>query len=114
MEYFQDAYSKLEGVETKYRELARNRIASEQMQSKYIGIAIIAQMMRDFPVKDEVGSTDLTIDKVTQRLINEGLSIGISEGSVLDKIRQVGHEIGVLIIRKHALEDKNLYIRASN
>ena len=110
MVYFKEAYAKLDGVESKYRELSQEHPLSGRLQLKNKSLAIIAQMMKEFPPKDESGLTGLTLESVIQRLNQDGVNDGTAIDTVWYKIRQVGFEIGVEMSRR----GKNLYIQEIN
>ena len=110
MVYLKEAYDKLDGVESKYRELSQEPSLSRRLQLKNKSLAIIAQMMKEFPPKDESGLIDLTLESVIQRLNQDGVNDGTAIDTVWYKIKQVGFEIGVEMSRR----GKNLYIQEIN
>ncbi len=112
MVYLKEAYDKLDGVESKYRELSQEPSLSRRLQLKNKSLAIIAQMMKEFPPKDESGLIGLTLEMVIQRLNQGGVNEGTAIETVWYKIRQVGFEIGVEMTSTG--QGKNLYIKEIN
>jgi len=109
MEYFQEAYAKLDSVSENYFKLATD-FKSGRTRSRHESLGIIAKVMIEYPVKDEAGTTDLSIEELTRRVIDGGIVEGTSEGSMLPKIRKVGYDIGVEV----EIRNKYLYIKEIN
>ena len=110
MGYFREEYAKLEGVESKYSELGQDDSLPGKLRLKNKSLGIMAQTMKEFPPKDESGLIGLTLEMITQRLDREDVNEGTTNRTVWSKLLQIGHEIGVDIIK----QGENIYIKEIN